>query len=89
MFVCFHLKKMFELNFSAMKMACFSAAHAHFTHYVVRDVFDTSSMGEATSLSMNLFRELFQVVTMIVTKSLRVVSEMIRASYLVLMHCPS
>ena len=53
-----------------------------------RAMLDTSPIREATSRSVNLFRELFQVVDMIVTKSTRFVSWMISVKCLVLMHAP-
>ena len=57
-----------------------------FTHYVVRARFYASPRREATSYSMNLFREMFQVVNRIVTKSLRFVSAILRVRSLVSMH---
>ena len=60
---------MFDLNFSAMETSCCSAMHAHFTYCVVRARLDVSPRREATSRSTNIFRELFQVVYRIVTKS--------------------
>ena len=84
----FHLKK--HLNcFSVIETACCSAMHVFFTHCVVRTRFDTIPRREATSRSVNLFRELFQVVNRIFIKSLRVVYGMIRVRSLVLMHAPS
>ena len=86
--LCFPFEKMFELNFSAMWMARCRATHAHFTHCVVRDMFGTSPRREATLRSMNLFREIFQVVDRIVTSSTRFVSGMLRVRCLVLMCNP-
>ena len=54
-----------------------------FSHYLVRDRFDTSPKREATSHSVNLLREMFQVVNRIVTKSSRFVSGIIRVRFLV------
>ena len=85
----FHLKKTFDLNFGATENACCSETHMHFTHYVVRARFGTSPRREITSLSMNLFRELFQVVNRIVTKSSRFVSVMLRVGHFVIMRVPS
>ena len=79
-------KTAFELNFSATETACCSAMHACFTHCVVRARLGTSPKREATSHSVNLFRELFQVVDRIVTKSTRIVPEMLRLRSLTLMH---
>ena len=84
---CFPLEKTtFGLNFSAMETACCSAIHAHFTHCVVRYRLDTIPRGEATSRSVNLFRELFEVVDRKVMKSARFVSVIIRVRSLVLIH---
>ena len=60
-----------------------------FNHCVVRDRFDASLIREATSRSVNLFRDLFQVVDRIVTKFARFVSEILRERSLVLMHVTS
>ena len=88
--LCFLLEKTtFELNFSAMEDARCSAMRLCFTHCVIMARFDTSHRREATSLIMNLFRELLQVVNRIVTKSLRVVSGMLKVTSLVLIHVPS
>ena len=67
-------KTTFELTFSATETTCFSAMHVHFTHCVVRARVDTSPKREATSRSVNLFRELFQVVYITFTNSARFVS---------------
>ena len=88
--LCFPLKKTtFELNFSAMETVCCSATHVYFTHYVVRDRLGAIPRREATSRSVKIFRELFQVVHMIVTKSTCFVSVMIRVRSIVLMHVTS
>ena len=67
--MCFALEKKFELNFSAMETLCCSVMHINFTHCVVRDRFDTSPRSESASYSVDIFRELLQVVNIIVTKS--------------------
>ena len=77
---------MSELNFSAIETTCCSAMHVRFSHCVVSHVLGTSPRRDATSRSVNLFRELFQVVDMIVTKSARCVSGMLRVTSLGLMH---
>ena len=82
-------KTTFELNFSAIETACCSAMHVHFPNCVVMDRLDTNPRREATSCSVNLFRELFQVVDKIVTKSTRFVVGMLRVRSLVLMRVPS
>ena len=79
----------FELNFSDIEMACFSAIHACVAYCVVMARLDTSPRSEAASRGMNLFRGLFQVVNRIVTKSTRFVSGMFRVSSLVLIRVPS
>ena len=87
--LCFPLEKTtFELNFSAMKKACCSATHVHFTNIVVMDRLDTRPKREATSRRVNLFRNLCQVVDRIFTKHARSVSGMLRVMYLVLIHVP-
>ena len=63
--------------------------HAHFFHCVVRFRLDTSSSREDASRSVNLFRELFQLVDRIVTSSALFVSRTLRESSLVLIHVPS
>ena len=63
--------------------------HVCFAHCVVRDRLDTVTRREATSRSVNLFRELFQVVDVIVTKSECFVSGTVRVRCLVLIHVPS
>ena len=78
----------FELNLSTTEMACCSVMHAHFTHCVVRAKLGMSPRREATSRSVNIFRELFQVVDRTVAKSVRFMSRMIRLRSLVLMHTP-
>ena len=57
-----------------------------FTHYVVRARLNTSPRRDSTSRSVNLFREMFQVVDKIVISSERFVSEMLRLRSLVPMH---
>ena len=84
----FPLEKI-ELNFSAMETVCCSAMHAHFTHCMVRARLDISPRKEATSRSVSLFRELFQVVDRIVSKSTYFVSRILRVMSLVLMHAPN
>ena len=79
----------FELNFSTMETSCCSAMHVCFVQCVVVARFVTRTRREATSRSVKLFRELFQVVNRIVTKSTIFVSEMLRVRYLVLMHMSS
>ena len=64
-------KTKFELNFSATEMACCSTIIVCFTRFVVRARLDTSYAREATLRRANLFREIFQVVDRIVTKSAR------------------
>ena len=87
--LCFPLeKKEFELNFSVMGTECCSAMCVHFTHCVVRARLETISRREATSRSVNIFRELFQVVDRTVAKSARFMSGMLRLRPLVLMHTP-
>ena len=87
--LCFPLEKTtFELNFSAIETACFGDTCVNFTHFMVRARLDTSPRKEDTWRIMNLFRELFQVVDVIVTKSARFVSGMLRIRSLVLMHAP-
>ena len=81
--------KTLELNFSATKTVCCSAMHVCFIHCVVRDRLDTNLRKEATSRSAKLFRELFQVVDMIVTNYARVVSGIRRVRSVALMHVPS
>ena len=89
MCLCLPLEKTtFELNFSVMEMVCCSAMHVHFTHCVFRARLDASPRREGTSLSVNLFRELFQMVHMIVTKSARFVPGILRVRHLVLTHTP-
>ena len=77
------------LNFSVMEPACCSATHMCFDHSVIRARFCTSPRKEATSCSVNLCRELFQVVDRIVTKSARVVSGILIVRSLVLFQIPS
>ena len=77
---------MLELNFSAMETARCSVTHVNFTYCVVRARLDTSPRREATSCIVNLFRELFQVVDRIVTKSTHSSSGMLIVMSLVLMH---
>ena len=89
MFVITLEKIKFELNFSAMETTCCSSMHVHFTHCVVKARLDTIHVSEAPSRSVNLFRDLFQVVDMIVTKSASFVSRMLRVRSLMLMHVPS
>ena len=89
-FLCFPLVKLaFELKFSTRDTTCWSAIQVHLTYCVVRARFDTSPKREATSRSVNLFREPFQVVNRIVTKSLHFVSGALRVRSLALMniHC--
>ena len=69
---------MFELNFSAIEKACYSVMNVYFAPCVVRTMLDTIPRREATSRSVKLFRELFQVVGVIVTKSARFTSGMLR-----------
>ena len=76
-------KKNFELNFSVVNITCFIAMQACLTHCAVIDRFDTSSKMEATSHSLNLFRELLQVVSSVVTKSFRFVSRILSMRFLV------
>ena len=58
--LCFLLEKItFELNFSVMETAYFSAMHAYFTHCVVRARLEIRPRREATSRSVKLLRELF------------------------------
>ena len=57
-----------------------------FAHCVAVDGFDAIPMMEATSCSVKLFRELFQVVSRIFTKTLRFVFIMLRVRSLVLTH---
>ena len=88
--LCFLLEKTtFELNLSAMEMACCSKIHVNFTHCVVRDRLDTIPRREAISRSVKLLRELFQVFDRIVTSSTRFVPGTLRVRTLVLMHVPS
>ena len=72
-----------------METACCSAIHMCFAYCVVRARLDTSLRIEATSRSVNLFRELFQVVDMIVTKAAHFVSVILMERSLMLMHVPS
>ena len=60
-----------------------------FTHDVVRTGLDAIPRREETSCSVNLFREMFQVVGRIVTKSARFVPGVLRVRSFVLMHLPS
>ena len=62
--------------------------HVHFTLCVVRTRLDTSSRKEDTSRSVNLFREMFQVIDSIVTNYAHFVSVMIRVISLVLTCAP-
>ena len=80
---------MLELNFSAMEMACCNAIYVHFNHFAVRDRLNKGPRREATSRSVNPFRELFQVVDRIVTSSARFASGMLRVRSIVLIHSPS
>ena len=76
---CFPFEKTtFELNFSATETACCCMIHVCFDHCVVRDRFQTIPKRDDASRSANLLRDLFQVNDMIVAKSLRFVSEMLR-----------
>ena len=80
--MCFPLAKTtFELNFSLMDTECCSAMQVHFTHCVKRDRFDVSPKREAISRRANLFRGMFQVVNMIVTKSCRFVSGILKVRF--------
>ena len=80
--------KTFELNLSAMETACCSKMHVCFIHCVVRARLDKSPRREATSRSVNLFRELFQVVDRTVMSSARVVSGIRMVRSLMLMRVP-
>ena len=82
-------KTKLELSFIAMETACCSAMHVHFNHCVVTARLDTCHRREATSLSVSLFRELFQVVDRIVTNSARFVPGILVVSSLVLIHVPT
>ena len=88
MFVFSLEKTTFEMNFSAMEKACFSAMHVCFAHFVVRSRLGTIPRREATSRSMNHFHGLFQVVDMIVTKYASFLSGILRIRSFVLMHVP-
>ena len=55
---------------------------------MVRSRFDTIPKRESTSRSVNIFRDLFQVVNSVVHKYFRVVSAMLRVRILVLIHAP-
>ena len=88
--MCFPLAKTnFELNFSAAEIVRCNVMQVHFTCCVARARFDTILKRKAISRSANIFLELFQVINMIVTKSCRFVSGMIKVRLLVLMHTPS
>ena len=88
--MCFPLvKKKFELKFSAMDTAYCSTMQVHLAHCVARARFDTIHKRESTSYSVNLFREMFQVVYIIITKSFHFVSVILRVRALVLTHAPS
>ena len=78
-------KRTFKLNFGTMETACCSSIYVYFTHCVVRARLDTSPRRKATSFSVNLFRELFQVVDRMVTKSARFVPGILMVRFLVLM----
>ena len=82
-------KATLELNFIAMKTMFSSAMHVNFTHFVVRARLHSIPRREATSRSVKLFHELFQVVDRIVTKSTLFVSGILMVRSLVLMHVPS
>ena len=60
---------MCELNFSASDEACWSAIQVSLTHCVVRAWLDTIPKREANSHSVSIFRDLFHVVSKILTKS--------------------
>ena len=84
-YFCFPLAKTtFELNCSAIETACWSVMHVCFTHCVVRARPGNIPKREATTHNVNFFRELFQVVNIIDTKSLRFVSRMTKIRFLVL-----
>ena len=55
---------------------------------MVRARLDTIPRREATSRSVKLFREMLQVVGMIVTKSALSASGMLRVRYVTLIHAP-
>ena len=60
--------------------------HVCFPRCVVRAMFDTSPTSRANLRSVDLFRDLLQVVNVIVTTSLRFLSRTLRVRSLVLMH---
>ena len=51
-------KIVLELNFIVRNMVCYREMQVHLTHWVARESFATSLRKEATSCSLNLFREL-------------------------------
>ena len=61
----------------------------HFTRCVLRARLDTISRRKDTSFSVNLFRELCQVVDVKVTSSAPFVPGMLRVRSIVLVHVPS
>ena len=88
--LCFPLSnKTFELNFSVIERVCCSAMWVNFNYFVLKARFCTRPKIEATTLSANLFRELFQVVKKIVTKFFLFMSGILTLRFLVLMHTPS
>ena len=87
--LCFPLEKTtFELSFIKIETSYFSAIRAHFTHCVVRSRLDTRPKRKYTLRSVNLLRELFQVVDRTVTKSEYFVSRILRVRSLVFVHAP-
>ena len=68
------------------EIACYSVIHVHFPHFVVRDRVDTIPRREVTSRSVHLFRKLFQLDNMTVTKSAPFVSRILKVRFLVLIH---
>ena len=81
-----YLSLTLKLNFNSMETSCCSAMNVHFIHWVVMARLDTSTRREFTSLSVNLFRELFQVIDRMVTKSERFLSVIHMVRYIVLMN---
>ena len=59
------------------------------TQFVVRARFDTKPKREAVSRSVKLLRDMFHVVNRMFTKSLRSLSDELRARPLVLIRTPS
>ena len=57
-------------------------------YFLVKDRLATRPKKEATSCSVHLSRDLFQVVNRIVTKSFRFVSGILRVRFLELIHAP-